>query len=136
MKKLYTYTFHLPNGTHVSTAPYCDLIQLRKAAMCLLTSLDLDPNIREILKCKASNDIAELKLSIKEFTKQTKIAGKEKAKAEKPTKTGALKEPGKKLGSSYAYQKQWRLANPEKYAAAKEKEKLRKAGKLMPKATK
>lgn len=134
MKKLYTYTFHLPDGTHISTAPYHDLIQLRKAAMCLLTSLDLDPNIRATLKCKASNDIAELKLSIKEYDKQTKIAGKEKAKA--PTKTARLKEPGKKLGSSYAYIKAWRLANPEKYAAAKEKEKLRKAGKLVPKATK
>lgn len=127
MKKLYVYTIHLPDGTNAITPPYSDLIQLRKGTMSLITSLVMDPVLRDQLKAKASSDIAELKDSAKEYIR----AGKEAAKARMPS---PLKEPGKKLGSSYAYVKAWREANPEKYAEAKANEKLRKAG-LLPDAS-
>lgn len=110
MTKHYTYVFHLKDGTsHVT--PVCrDLVRLRKEAMCLLTKLDLEPIEDEIQRRQASAAIAELRESEKLFASAIKAAAKEK----RPSKLAGsgsmahLKEPGKKLGSSWEYQKQWR----------------------------
>ena len=131
MKKLYTYTIHLPDGTHAVTPPYKDLIQLRKGTMSLITSLVMDPVLRDKLKAKASSDIADLKDSNKEYVRANKASSKEE-RVNPLLGSGSmehLKIPGKPLSSSYAYQKQWRESNPESHAASVLKTKIKRLNK-------